>query len=217
MSRRRVSAVVLAGGRSSRFGRDKLAEPFRGRPLLQHAIDAVRPFATEILVVSAPDGLPDVADDIRVVRDPSPFEGPLIGLAAGLEQARQAIVFVTAGDIPELVPEVAELLLAALDDPAVNVTVLAEGDRPWPFPMAVRRDPARTATRRLIESGERRLFALIDSLSGVVIEESVWRALDPAGRSMRDIDTPADLRRAHEDPRRRRAGVDASWREEPRV
>ena len=38
-----VAAIVLAGGRSSRFGRDKLAEPVDGRPLLDHAIDAVRP------------------------------------------------------------------------------------------------------------------------------------------------------------------------------
>ena len=38
-----VTGLVLAGGRSSRFGRDKLAEPIDGRPLLWHAIDAVRP------------------------------------------------------------------------------------------------------------------------------------------------------------------------------
>ncbi|MGH2474787.1 MAG: NTP transferase domain-containing protein, partial [Candidatus Limnocylindrales bacterium] len=30
----RIGAIVLAGGRSSRFGRDKLAEPMDGRPLL---------------------------------------------------------------------------------------------------------------------------------------------------------------------------------------
>ena len=58
MSLRRVSAVILAGGRSSRFGRDKLAEPIDGRTLLRHVIDAVRPLATETIVVAAPGGDP---------------------------------------------------------------------------------------------------------------------------------------------------------------
>jgi len=193
VSRRRVSAIVLAGGRSSRFGRDKLAEPIAGRPLLEHAIDAVRPFATEIVVVVAPDGAAVIPDGVQVVRDPVPFEGPLVGLAAGLDVAQEAIVFVTAGDIPQLVPEVVELLLAGLDDPAVELTVLTEGGQPTPFPMAIRRNAARSAARRLVESGERRLFALIEALNATMIEAAVWKPLDPEGRSMRDIDTPADL------------------------
>ena len=79
----RVSVVILAGGRSSRFGRDKLAEPVDGRPLLRHAIDAVRPIATEIVVVAAPDATPDVPADVRVVHDPVAFEGPLAGARRG--------------------------------------------------------------------------------------------------------------------------------------
>ncbi|MEX1170618.1 MAG: molybdenum cofactor guanylyltransferase, partial [Chloroflexota bacterium] len=189
MTARRVTAVVLAGGRSSRFGRDKLAEPVAGRPLLDHAINAVRPFATEVLVISSPDGSPAVAGDVRVVHDPSPFEGPLMGLAAGLDQAQEATVLVTAGDIPELVPGVVELLLGALDAPGSEVAVLGQGDWPAPFPMAIRRDVARTTIARLIESGERRLFPLIDALARTVIEEPVWRTLDPEGRSIHDIDT----------------------------
>ena len=56
-----ISVIVLAGGRSRRFGRDKLAEPVDGRPLLHHAIDAVRPIATEIIVVAAPGASPAAA------------------------------------------------------------------------------------------------------------------------------------------------------------
>jgi molybdopterin-guanine dinucleotide biosynthesis protein A len=164
-----------------------------GRPLLEHAINAVRPFATEILVIASPDGSPEVAGDARVIHDPSPFEGPLRGLAAGLDQAQETTVLVTAGDIPELIPGVVELLLAALDAPGSELAVLDQGDWPAPFPMAIRRDVARTTIARLIESGERRLFPLIDVLARTVIEEAIWRALDPEGRSIHDIDTPADL------------------------
>lgn len=193
MTDRRVTAIVLAGGRSSRFGRDKLAEPIGDRTLLEHAIDAVRPFATEILVVASPDASPAVAKDVRVVHDPLPFGGPLLGLATGLDQARQGIVLLTAGDVAELVPEVVLMLLVALDEPGREVAVLAAGDRPAPFPMAMRRDAAREAVARVIASGERRLFSLVDALVATIIDERAWRAVDPGGRSMRDIDTPADL------------------------
>lgn len=38
----RVSGVILAAGKGARMGRDKLMMPFRGKPMLQHVIDAAR-------------------------------------------------------------------------------------------------------------------------------------------------------------------------------
>ena len=194
MTERRVSAILLAGGRSSRFGRDKLAEPIRGRSLLHHAIDGVRPFAAEIVVVTARDSTPQIPGDVRVVHDASPHGGPLLGLQVGLDRASEATVLVTAGDMPELQPGVIELLLSALDDDGVDSAVLAEGDRPRPLPMVVRRDAARATTTRMVEAGERRLGALTDALACRVFSEPEWRPLDPEGRSLHDVDTPEDLR-----------------------
>jgi molybdopterin-guanine dinucleotide biosynthesis protein A len=193
MTDRRVSAIVLAGGRSSRFGRDKLSEPLDGRSLLEHSIAAVRAVSNEVLVITAPLGAPTVDDDVRVVHDSAPFGGPLLGLAAGLAAAREGIVLVTAGDMPEVSPAVIGLLIDALDDASVEVAVLAEGDRPRPLPMVARRDLAREAIERLIDTGERRLGALTEQLARTVIAEATWRAVDPEGRTLRDIDTPADL------------------------
>ena len=98
------------------------------------------------------------------------------------------------GAVPELQPGVVELLLSALDDATVDAAVLAEGERPRPLPMVVRRDAARATTARLIEAGERRLRALTDALACRVFPELEWRAIDPDGRSLRDVDTPDDLR-----------------------
>jgi molybdenum cofactor guanylyltransferase len=193
MSELRVSAIVLAGGRSSRFGRDKLAEPIQGKALLDHAIDAVRSSALEIIVVVAPDGDRPARPGVSIVRDVASFEGPLAGLLAGLRVAREQIVLVTAGDMPELQPAVIEALLAALASGGVDAAVLEEAGRPRPLPMAIARDPATVAATRLIAAGERRLRALLDAINMTVIPETEWRALDPDGRSLRDVDTPADL------------------------
>jgi molybdenum cofactor guanylyltransferase len=193
MSGRRVSAIVLAGGRSSRFGRDKLAEPVGGRAILDHAIDAARSFAIDVVVVVAPEGTPSERPGVRVVRDATAFEGPLAGLLAGLGAARESAVLLTAGDMPELQPAVAEALLAELTASGVDAVVLEDAGRPRPLPMAIAREAGLDAAQRLFDGGERRLRALVEALGATVIPEATWRPLDPDGRSLRDVDVPADL------------------------
>ena len=190
---RPLSAVILAGGRSSRFGRDKLAEPIDGRPLLEHAIARVRLLAAEVIVVAAPGVELPVPDGTRVVHDAAPFEGPLAGAMVGLEAAGQEIVIVVGGDMPTLVGAVLEAMVAELDDPAIASVVLAHGGRPRPLPLVVRRAAALGAGRALIDDGERRLRALIETLATRVIPENLWLRLDPVAATIRDIDTPGDL------------------------
>ena len=213
MTQRLVTAVILAGGRSSRFGRDKLAEPVEGRSLLEHAIDAVRPFATQIVVVSAPanaaagwpadagpgwstshDSDLSLPPDVSLVHDSVAYEGPLVGLLAGLQAARETLVVTVGGDMPTLVASVIEALLSQLDDPEIDVAVLQHEGRARPLPMAIRRVAGLAAAERLVEGGERRLRALSDALVTRVIAEPAWRLLDPDGLTIRDVDTPTDLR-----------------------
>ena len=190
----RIGAVVLAGGRSSRFGRDKLAEPIDGRPLLHHAIGAVRAIADEVVVVAAPDHEPSAPAGIRVVRDVVAFEGPLAGLSTGLEVLDTDIdlVLVVAGDMPTLEPAVLSRLLAALGA-SVDLALLEVSGEPTPLPMAIRRPAAMDAVRSSLAGGERRLRALPGVLRTQVIDESTWRLDDPHGATLRDIDVPADL------------------------
>ena len=192
MTARGVTGLVLAGGRSSRFGRDKLAERIDGRTLLEGAIDGVTPASTEILVVAAPEATPDLPAGARLVHDPVAFEGPLAGVAAGLRAARESIVLVVGGDMPTLVGAVIESMLAALEV-GVEAVVLEHEGRARPLPMALRREPALAAADVLVADGERRLRALIETLKTMVIPEATWRPLDPYGMTVRDIDTPADL------------------------
>lgn len=193
MNARRVSAVILAGGRSTRFGRDKLAEPVAGRPLLQHAIEAVTPLATEVLVVAAPDANPALPAGVTLVHDAIAYEGPLAGLLTGLRAAREPVVLVVGGDMPTLVAAVIESMLRGLDAPDVDAVILEADGRARPLPMVVRRERALAAAERLVGSGERRLGALPEDLVTRILAEATWRAIDPEGRSVRDIDRPADL------------------------
>ena len=189
----RVGAIVLAGGRSSRFGRDKLAEPVGGRPMLDRAIDAVRAVATDIVVVSTLDGTPTIPTDVTLAHDARAFEGPLAGLAAGLaaldDSVRRAVV--VGGDMPSLVPPVLERMLGRLE--YADAVVLEADDRPRPLPMAIRSVVLGPVIGRLLAGGERRLRALLTEVRTETLDQETWRQDDPEGASLRDVDVPEDL------------------------
>lgn len=188
-----IAAIVLAGGRSSRFGRDKLAEPLDGRPLLDHAIGAVRQVAAEVLVVVARESDPVVPVGVLIVYDDRAFEGPLAGLATGLATTEADVVLVVAGDMPTLVPGVLKRLVTCLIATGADAAVLEVGEDRPPIPMAVRRSVAAAAAGALLAAGERRLRALPEALNAVSVPEHDWRRDDPDGASLLDVDTPADL------------------------
>jgi molybdopterin-guanine dinucleotide biosynthesis protein A len=188
-----VSAIVLAGGRSARFGRDKLAEPVDGRPLLHLATDAVAAVAGDVIVVAPPGVDPPVPAGVRLVHDESPFEGPLAGCLTGLTAAREPLVLVVGGDMPSLEPAVLSLLVRALEASSSDATLLEHRGRRQQLPFAVRTGSGTETAQRLLAQGERRLGALAERLNVRPLSEEEWRPLDPEARTLRDVDEPADL------------------------
>jgi molybdopterin-guanine dinucleotide biosynthesis protein A len=193
-----VSGIVLAGGRSSRFGSDKLIARVDGERLLDRSVAALEGLVTEIVLVTEPGATRQppggVTVPLRLVADPEPFGGPLVGLLAGLETAREPLVLVVGGDMPGMVPGVLRLLVGRLmADDGRGAAVLESRGRQVPLPIALRTGAATDAARRLVGDGERRLRAILGRLATVVLDEREWRPLDPAGETLRDVDEPGDL------------------------
>jgi molybdopterin-guanine dinucleotide biosynthesis protein A len=193
-----VTGIVLAGGRSSRFGSDKLEARVDGERLLDRSVAALARVASEIVLVSEPSPVraapsrPGVP--VHLVEDPEPFGGPLVGLLAGLEAASEPLVLVVGGDMPSLNADVLRLLVTRLvHHPDRSVVTLAARGRLVPLPMALRTGAATDMARRLLGDGERRLRGLAERLPAVVVDEREWRPLDPDGDTLRDVDRPEDL------------------------
>lgn len=184
---------MLAGGRSTRFGSDKLTASYRGRPLLEHAVEAARAVCDEVIVVIAA-GAPDPSlSSVMVAQDASDGEGPLAGLLAGLSAASGDRALVVGGDMPELVPVVLSSLLDHLGTNDAGAVVLHDGDRIRPLPCAVRTDRARVVVRELFEAGERSLRAALVALDVDAIAAREWTRFDPERRTLFDVDEPGDL------------------------
>jgi molybdenum cofactor guanylyltransferase len=193
-----ATGIVLAGGRSRRFGRDKLAEEIDGRPLLHHAVLRLLEVCERVVVVVAADGNePDVpsADGVLVVRDALPDEGPLRGLAAGLDVSEHALAIVVGGDMPDLQPKVLREMLRATRETGAVAVALSDGGEARPLPLVVATDRGRDAVATLLAAGERSLQQLLAAVTTVVVDEPSWTSLDPGRRTLVDIDEPRDVER----------------------
>jgi len=191
-----ASIVVLAGGRSSRFGAPKLDATLDGRPLLEHVLDLAGRLSDDIVVAVAPgEDKPALRAGVRVVGDTSAFGGPLAGLASGLDVVEREIVIVLAGDMPRLGPAIVEPLLIVLGSSAeVDAVVLERDGVRRPLPLVARAQPVRDAARAILGSdGEHSLRALLERLETHVIAAAHWTALDPSGTALADVDRPEDL------------------------
>jgi molybdenum cofactor guanylyltransferase len=194
-----VSGIVLAGGRSRRFGSDKLAARVGAGTLLDRSVAVVASIATDVVVVVAPRNdrvLAPISGALRIVADPEAHGGPLVGLLTGLEAVDQPLVVVVGGDMPDLRPDVLRLLIRTLaSEPTIGAVVLRSRGALVPLPAAVRTGAATDWTRRLVGDGERRLRSLFERLPTRILEEGEWRPMDPDGETLRDVDRPGDLPR----------------------
>jgi molybdopterin-guanine dinucleotide biosynthesis protein A len=186
-----------------------MAAVLDGVPLLHRAIAALANVCTEVVVVASPDGLNmplprNVPVPLRVALDPRPFEGPLVGTLAGAEEANESLVVVVGGDMPEVVPAVIRHMLRRMVGPAdptgrrdgywdAQGVALQSGGDVQPLPLVLDRTAALPAAADLVATGAASLRALIEVLDIAVIPEEEWRALDPEGRTLRDVNVPADL------------------------
>ncbi|MFC3681343.1 molybdenum cofactor guanylyltransferase [Bacterioplanoides pacificum] len=98
------SAIILAGGQSSRMGRDKALLCWQGIPLWQHQQNVLRQTGCDDILLSHPQfGVTDV----------KPGFGPLSGLQSLLPQCRHQWVLVIAVDMPLLTTATLHTLLTA--------------------------------------------------------------------------------------------------------
>jgi molybdopterin-guanine dinucleotide biosynthesis protein A len=96
-----AAAIIMAGGKSTRMGRDKAMLPIDGRPMIEHICNTMRPHFRQLLI-SAGDARKYSFLGIEVVTDRLPDHGPLMGIACALEASAHELNVVVACDMPDL-------------------------------------------------------------------------------------------------------------------
>lgn len=202
-----LGLIILAGGRSSRMGRDKAALPWRGATLLTDLLQRSQAVAFDEIVVSAnrPPDLsalpPELAARVCVVADDCQDWGPLGGMEAAFRACTCSYCLVLSVDLPfydfspvkRLLPELSQTSL-------VDLFLPMSESRPQPLAAIYKREAAFEAVQAALAAGKRRVLSIADTLA--------VRILDDAGAPIlyENINTPSAYKDALAiDANRRRA------------
>ncbi len=188
----RGTAVILAGGKSSRMGQAKALLIFDGEPLITHIARTLQRMFADIVVVAAPQQeLPALPG--RLTRDEVAYQGPVGGIYYGLRVAGGEFCFVTSCDAPFLNPALIVYLTAQL--PGYDVVVPYWEERYQPL-HAVYRKSLLPLLKEQLERGELRPIYLFDKIRTRRIDAEEIKPFDPEGLSFLNMNTPQDYQAA---------------------
>ena len=213
-TRPRRSAVVLAGGFSTRFGEaDKAVADLAGTPMIRRTADRVASVVDDLVINCRSEQVDSIRavldDDVTFAIDPTPDLGPLGGIRTGLEATDAPVSAVVACDMPFVEPALLEYLCSVLETGGPSPT--ASGDdvdsrldaavpqveEGWyqTTQAAYRTDAMAEACREALEANEGKILAALDRLEWVVVGEPTIREYATL-ETFRSIDTQEELETA---------------------
>lgn len=197
-----VSALILAGGRSTRMGRDKALLPHpeqREITFVVHLIVQLSRYCQEVLLVArnaeqAQEYAPHVS--VPIITDLTPDIGPLMGIYSGLRAIHTSHALVTAVDMPFIQPQMIAFLLSQPRDESLIVPIV--NDNPQVLFAVYPRAVLPIMAERL-QAGLRGPRALLSAVPVRTIAEEQLRRVDPQLRSFVNINTPEAYRQTDQD------------------
>ena len=188
-----VSGIVLAGGISKRFGRDKAVEPFQGQPLINRVIESLSAVVDEVIVVVNSDergqSLPLPASS-RAVTDIYPNCGSLGGIFSGLTIASNDWGLVVACDMPFLNIDLLRHILDSRSGFDAVVPIL-DG---WPESVhAVYSKACLPFMEEKMQAGRLKIAGFFEDVRVNYISEEALLGYDPEKLSFFNINSQDDL------------------------
>jgi len=185
LDKKNITGIILAGGKSTRMGRDKGFMLWKDKPFVQHSIDALSPLVNDIIIVS--DRTEYDIFGFKRIPDNIVEAGPLSGLYSGLMESNTELNLILSCDVPLISSTVLEKVVAAYDT-GVAAVVCAADDRIMPL-VALYHKNCYQVCKSLLDYGERRMMRLLDKLPStrfVLLEEN-------EAKNVININSPEDL------------------------
>jgi molybdopterin-guanine dinucleotide biosynthesis protein A len=186
-----LTAFILAGGKSSRMGKDKAFVEFEGRTLLARALDLAASVASEVCIVGRREKFAAFAP---VVEDVFRECGPLGGIHAALRHSKTDINLMLAVDTPLLSWALLQYLIREAEKSAEVAAVVPRGKEGWQPLCAIYRREFADAAEEALRAGQNKIGWLLDKVRVRAIEQE---ELDRAGFSpaiFRNLNTPEELK-----------------------
>ncbi|OHB90879.1 MAG: hypothetical protein A3E19_01290 [Planctomycetes bacterium RIFCSPHIGHO2_12_FULL_52_36] len=125
----KMSAVILAGGKSSRMGQDKAFLKIGNRTIVEYQLQRLSPLFEELLLsTNLPEKFAHLG--LETVQDFIPDRGPLVGIYSSLLKARYSHLFAIACDMPFISPGLITYMKEDCKDYDVTVPETERGLEP---------------------------------------------------------------------------------------
>jgi molybdopterin-guanine dinucleotide biosynthesis protein A len=195
------SAIILAGGFSSRFGQDKGLLQLADKPLIRHVLDAISTLVDEKMVVAsskvqAENYAKALGSDINVLVDVDGVHSPLVGALTGFKEAHGTYALLLSCDTPFVSRDIISLLFELCINRNAVIPRWPNGYIE-PLQAVYCAKPAYEAAKNALSEGKLNMQSLVDKLRGVrYVSTLVLQQLDPELRTFINVNTPLDLKRA---------------------
>jgi molybdopterin-guanine dinucleotide biosynthesis protein A len=191
-----VSAVILAGGKSRRFGQDKSLLVLAGQSLIERAVARLAPLSDEILVIAnEPDRYEALDLPVRFVADQVRGLGSLMGIYSGLSAARHQHALVVACDMPFLSESLLRYMIPLAADSDVVIPRLGRMLEPL---HAIYGRTCLPHMAKLLDRRESKITAFFESVTVRYVEEDEIARFDPEHLSFLNVNQPEDWHRVQE-------------------
>ena len=188
----KLGGVILCGGQSKRMGVAKATLPFGPETMLQRVCRILKEVVEPIVVVGGPrQDLPNLANDVHVVRDRAEGKGPLEGLAVGLRTMAEHAdaAYVTGCDVPLLVPDFVRYLAQVIVDHEIAVPF----DDSYHHPLAaIYRTDLLPTIERLIAGNRMRPLFLFEESRTLKVATTALMTVDPNLQTLQNLNHPND-------------------------
>jgi molybdopterin-guanine dinucleotide biosynthesis protein A len=193
----KASAIVLAGGKSLRFGQNKSQVKISKRSLLAQVVAGVSSICGDIIIVTGEQRIPQITGypKLRITTDVYPGKGPLGGIYTGLKTSATHLNLVVAGDMPFLNRGLLGYMLGLAD--SYDLVVPRVGDLVEPL-HAVYTKSCLSPIERMITQNELRVRELFPLVKVRYVDAAEIEKFDPHHLSFFNINTEADLAKARE-------------------
>ncbi len=183
-----ITAVILAGGTSSRMGSNKALLAVDGTPLIEKIYQTMTELFQEvILVTNTPEEYAFLP--CPMVADRYPGSGPMAGLHAGLMASREDRIFITACDTPFLNSDVIRMICTVNGEYDAVVPVGPGGKEPL---QALYRRRCLTMVEQALEQGDGKLLNLLDRVRTRFITPEELAFIPGAELSFCNVNTPEE-------------------------
>ncbi len=191
-----ISCIILAGGKSKRFGHDKILERIGNTSLLEQVISRTSPLSQDIIIVTAKERAFTQLENhprIKIVHDIVPGAGSLGGIYTGLVESKTQYNLVVAADMPFLNEALLRYMIQAAEGSELTLPHVGK----WYEPLhAVYSQNCIGPIKDLLDQGRKVIVELFDYVKVRFIETEEIDRYDPHHISFFNINTQEDMERA---------------------